>query len=61
MNNDQQLNLKRTKQTSRTETESQIWRSFGGLSVRRKKGMNGGKGVEIKKDKLVGTEKRGGH
>ena len=27
-----------TKQTGRTETESKIWRSFGGLSVGRKKG-----------------------
>ena len=26
---------KQTKQTSRTEAESQIWRSFGGLSVER--------------------------
>ena len=26
---------KHTKQTSRTETESEIWRSFGGLSVGR--------------------------
>ena len=29
---------KQTKQTSRTETESQIWRSFGGLPVGRAKG-----------------------
>ena len=32
---------KQTQQTSRTETESQIWRSRGGLSVRRGKGKNG--------------------
>ena len=29
---------KQTKQTSRTETESHIWRSFGGLSVGKGKG-----------------------
>ena len=28
---------KQTKKTSRRETESQIWRSFGGLSIRRGK------------------------
>ena len=31
---------KQTKQTSRTETESQIWRSFGWLPVGRGKGEN---------------------
>ena len=31
---------KQTKQTSRTETESQIWRLFGGLPVRREKRDN---------------------
>ena len=39
MHNYQQLNLKqnktKTKQTSRTGTESQEWRSQGGLSVGR--------------------------
>ena len=33
---------KQTKQTSRTGTESQIWRSFGGLSVGKGKKENGG-------------------
>ena len=36
--NYQQLNLKNTKQTTRTETESQKWRSHGELSVGRKRG-----------------------
>ena len=40
---------KQTKQTSRTETESQIWRSFGGLSVGREKGEIGEKGAGVKK------------
>ena len=31
----------KTKQTTRTGTESQGWRSFGGLSVGRVKGDNG--------------------
>ena len=47
---------KQTKQTSRTETESQKWRSFGGLSVRRQKGKNVGKVAGIKNNKLVGTK-----
>ena len=34
---------KQTKQVSRTETDSQIWRSFGGLSVARGRGRKGGK------------------
>ena len=46
---------KQTKEINRTETESQIWRSFGGLSI-------GGdrermrEGSRIKEYKLVGTE-----
>ena len=51
---------KKTKQTSRTGTESQIWRSFGGLSVGRGKEENGGKDAGIKKYKLVGTKQTGG-
>ena len=47
---------KQTKQTSRTGTESQIWRSFGGLSVGRGKEENRGKGSGIKKHKLLGTK-----
>ena len=31
----------KSKQTSRTETESEIWRSFGGLPVGRGKEENG--------------------
>ena len=40
---------KQTKQTTRTGIESQIWRSFGGLSVGRGKGENGRKGTGMKK------------
>ena len=47
---------KQTKQTSRTETKSQIGRSFGGLPVGKGKGENKGKGAGIKKNKLVGTK-----
>ena len=50
---------KQTKQTSRTETESQTWRPFGGLSIGRGNRENGGKGAEIKKYKLVGTKQTG--
>ena len=46
---------KQTKETSRTETESQMWGSFGQLPVGKGKGKNGGKGAGIKKYKLVGT------
>ena len=41
-----------TKQTSRTETESQIWRPFGWLSAGRGRDKNRGKGRGIKKLKL---------
>ena len=37
------IESKKTKQINRTETESQIWRSFGGLSVGRRRGEKGGK------------------
>ena len=47
---------KQTKQTSKTETESYTWRSFGGLSAGRRKGENGEKGAGIKEYKLVATE-----
>ena len=40
---------KQTKQISSTETESQIWRSFGRLSAGRQKGENREKGTSIKK------------
>ena len=52
--------IKQAKQTSRTETESQVWSSFGWLPIGRGKGENGGKSAEIKKFKLVGTEQTGG-
>ena len=51
---------KQSKQTTRTGTESQIWRSFGGLSVGKGKRENEGKVTGIKKYKLVGTEQTGG-
>ena len=51
---------KQTKQTSRTERESQKWRSHGGLSAGRRREMNEGKGAEIKKYKLVATKYTGG-
>ena len=51
---------KQIKQTSRTETESQIWRSFGGLSAGRGKKKHEGKGAGIKKYTLVGTKQTGG-
>ena len=34
---------KQTKQTTRTGTESQKWRSHGGFAVGKGKGENGGK------------------
>ena len=42
---------KQTKQTTRTGTESQKWRSDAGLSVRRGSEKNGGKGTGNKKHK----------
>ena len=42
---------KQTKQTTKTGTESQKWRSHGGLLVGRGWGKNGGKGTENKKHK----------
>ena len=42
---------KQTKQTTRTGTESQKWRSHGGLSMGRRRGENGGKGTGNKKHK----------
>ena len=40
---------KQTKQITRTGTESQKWRSHGGLSMGRWRGENGGKGTGNKK------------
>ena len=42
---------KQTKQTSRTGTESQKWRSHGGLSAGEVKGKKGGKGTGNKEHK----------
>ena len=42
---------KQTKQTSITGTESQKWRSHGGLSAGRGRRENGGKGIRNKKHK----------
>ena len=39
---------KQTKQTTRMETESQKWRSHGGLSIGDWEGERGGKGTENK-------------
>ena len=40
---------KQTKQTTRTGTESQKWRSHGGLLVGKGRGRMGGKGIGNKK------------
>ena len=42
---------KHTKQTARTGTDSQKWRSHGALSARRGNGENRGKGTGNKKHK----------
>ena len=42
---------KETKQTTRTGTESQKWRSHGGLSAGRGRRENGGQGTGNKKHK----------
>ena len=47
---------KQTKQTARTETELQIWRSFGGLSAGSRKGENRRKVTGIKNHRLAGTK-----
>ena len=39
---------KQTKQTTRTGTESEIWRSHGGSSTGEWEGEKGGKGTENK-------------
>ena len=43
-----QTNKRETKQTTRTGTESQKWRSHGGLSVGEWEGESWGKGTENK-------------
>ena len=42
---------KETKEMIITGTESQKWRSHGGLSLERQRGKNGGKGTGNKKHK----------
>ena len=49
---------KKTKQTTRTRTDSQKWRSHGGLSVGRR-GENGGKGPVNKKHKWSVQNRQG--
>ena len=39
---------KQTKQTTKTGTESQKWRSHGGLSAGEREGESGGRGTENK-------------
>ena len=39
---------KATKQTTRTGTEPQKWRSHGGLSIEEWEGVRGGEGTENK-------------
>ena len=51
---------KQIKQTSKSGTELQIWRSFGWLSAGRGKVENGRKGAMIKKYELVGTKQTEG-
>ena len=62
-NNYQQLNLKhkqkQTKQTTRTGTESQKWRSHGGLTVGRRREKNGGKDTRNKKHKWQVQSRQG--
>ena len=45
----------KTKQTTRTGTESEKWTSHGGLSVGRERGGMGGKILEIRS--LIGRHK----
>ena len=51
--------IKQTKQTTRTGTESQKWRSHGGLSVGRGWAENRGKGVGNKKHKWQVQNRQG--
>ena len=47
------------KQTTRTRTESQNWRSHGGLSAEKEKGENGGKVTGNKKHKWQAQNRQG--
>ena len=55
----QKQNPKTTKQTTRTGTESQKWRSHGGLSLKRGREKNGGKGTGNKKHKWQVENRQG--
>ena len=48
-----------TKQTTRRGTESQKWRSHGGLSVRKQSGEEGAKGTGNKKHKWQVQNRQG--
>ena len=48
-----------TKQTTRTRTESQKWRSHGGLSAGEWEGESGGKGTEKKQHKWQVENRQG--
>ena len=50
---------RKTMQASRTETESQKWRSHGGLSERRDRGVNMGKVTEKKKHNWQAQNRQG--
>ena len=50
---------KQTMQTARTGTESQKWRSYGGFSVGRGRGQNGGKGTGNKEHKWQVQNRQG--
>ena len=52
-------NQKQTKQTATTGTESQKWRSHGGLSEGRGSGEDGGKGTGNKKHNLQVQNRQG--
>ena len=48
LTNTPKTKTKATKQTTRTETEPQKWRSHGGLSIEDWEGEKEGKGIENK-------------
>ena len=47
----------RTKQTTRTGTESEKWRSHGGISVRRRRGRGGIEGGRAQGRRMFGRHK----
>ena len=50
---------KQTKQTTRTGTESQKWRSHRGFSSERRRGKNAGKGTGNKRQKWQVQNRQG--